>query len=305
MRILVTGGAGFLGRHCARRLLSIGNDVTVVDNFRKGKPVALDSSLKIHEGDCGDMAFIRSILKNNAIDCVIHLADYNQINESNQLPLKYYSNNFVAMMFLLQAVMSENVKKFIFASSAQVYGNVSEHLITEATIPNPINPYGETKLFCEKMLHAVAGQNHINYAVFRHFDIVGPNCPWDLDSIKNGRAFELFGTDYPTADGTNERDYIHVDDAVEPYGLVLPLLSTHGFAGTYNISTGRSTSMKDVVAILGKAIGREIKVLENAKNVFEPERLVAEPRKAQMELGWHLEHNDIDEIIRSVLGAEK
>ncbi|MDR0351513.1 MAG: NAD-dependent epimerase/dehydratase family protein [Puniceicoccales bacterium] len=305
MRILVTGGVGFFGRHCVKKLLSIGNDVVVVDKFVNGVSPMANANLKIQEGDCGNMAFIRSILKNNAIDCVVHLADCNWVKESNQLPLKYYSNNLVSTMFLLQAVMDENVKKFIFASSAQVYGNVSEHLITEQTLPNPINVYGETKLFCERMLCAVARQSHISYAVFRHFDIVGPRCPWDWNFIKNGQKFELFGTDYPTVDGTKERDYVHVDDAVEPYGLVLPLLSSHGFANTYNISTGRSTSMKDVLAILGRITGRGMEVLEGPKDVFEPARLVAEPRKAQSELGWHLKHNDINAIIRSALEAEK
>jgi UDP-glucose 4-epimerase len=302
---LVTSGAGFLARHCIKKLISIGNDVVAIDNFSNGKRALSVADVKFQEGDCGNMAFIRSILKNDRIDCVIHMADYNDIAESNHRPLKYYTNNLVCTMFLLQAVVDENIKKFILASSAHVYGNVDDYLINEDTIPNPISVYGETKLFCEKMLHSVARQSHINYAIFRHFDIVGPNSPRGIDSIKNGQDFKLFGTDYSTADGTMERDYIHVDDAIEAYALVLPLLSTREFASTYNLSTGRSTSMKDVLAILGKSIGREIKVLENVKNIFEPARLVSEPRKAQAELGWHLKYNNIDTIIRSALEAEK
>lgn len=302
---MVTGGAGFLGRCCAKRLSSVGNQVVVVDNFSNCNRGFIDANVRVYEGDCGNIAFIRSILKNDGIDCVIHLADYNDVSESNQLPLKYYMNNLVCTMFLLQAVVNENVKKFIFASSAQVYGNASDHLITEDTAAEPISVYGETKLFCEKMLRAIAQQNNINYAIFRHFDVAGSYCTRDLAPVKNGQDFKIFGTDYNTVDGTKERDYIHVDDAVEPYALVLPLLSTYRFASIYNLSTGRSTSMKDLVDITTRAVGFEVKVLENAKNVLEPARLVSEPRKAQKELGWHLNHNNIDAIVRSVFEAGK
>jgi UDP-glucose 4-epimerase len=284
-------------------LSSIGNDVVVIDNFVNSKPGLLAPGIKLYQGDCGNMALIKSILKDDAIDCVVHLADYNDVNESNRLPLKYYTNNSMGMMFLLQAVVDENVKKFIFASSAQVYGQVSEYAIGEETVTNPINVYGETKLFCECVLRSVARQAGINYAIFRHFDVAGSPTTSDIFSSKND--IEIFGTDYNTVDGTRERDYLHVEDAVEPYALVLPLLSTSEFYETYNISTGRSTSMRDMVNIVSKVTGHEVHGLVRDKNIFEPARLVSEPRKAQAELGWHLKHTDLEEIIRSGLGVGK
>jgi UDP-glucose 4-epimerase len=313
MNVLVVGGAGYIGSHCCRQLLAAGHQPIVLDNLVYGHRAAVAPGITLHEADLGDEAAVGRILREDKIEAVMHFAAYCYVGESVTDPLKYYLNNLAATLHLLQAMRNEGVKKFVFSSTCATYGVPTTLPIVETMPQAPINPYGQTKLDVENALKAVAHAHGLSFAAFRYFNAAGAAedgsigedhdpethlIPLAIDAAVGRRPdLKLFGTDYPTPDGTCLRDYVHIDDLSRAHIAVFDRLATPGTALFYNLGTGRPTSNREVIRAVEKATGRKIKVSEGPRRPGDPPSLYADSRKAQQELGWKIKFPDIDSIV--------
>lgn len=313
MNVLVVGGAGYIGSHCCRQLLAAGHQPVVLDNLVYGHRAAVAPGITLHEADLGDEAAVGRILREDRIEAVMHFAAYCYVGESVTDPLKYYLNNLAATLHLLQAMKNEGVKKFVFSSTCATYGVPATLPIVETMPQAPINPYGQTKLDVENALKAVAHAHGLSFAAFRYFNAAGAAedgsigedhdpethlIPLAIDAAVGRRPdLKLFGTDYPTPDGTCLRDYVHIDDLSRAHIAVFDRLATPGTALFYNLGTGRPTSNREVIRAVEKATGRKIQVSEGPRRPGDPPSLYADSRKAQRELGWKIKFPDIDSIV--------
>ena len=313
MNVLVVGGAGYIGSHCVRQLIAAGHHPVVLDNLVYGHRAAVAPGVTLHELNLGDEAGVERVLRTERIELVMHFAAYCYVGESVTDPLKYYFNNEVATLQLLRAMLAAGVKKFVFSSTCATYGAPATLPITETMPQAPINPYGQTKLDVENALKAVAAAHGLSFAAFRYFNAAGASedgvigedhspethlIPLAFDAATGRRAqLEIFGTDYPTPDGTCLRDYVHVDDLSRAHIAVFPKLSTPGTALFYNLGTGRPTSNREVVRAVEKVTGRKIKLVESPRRPGDPPALYADSSKAQRELGWKVKFPDIDAIV--------
>ena len=313
MNVLVVGGAGYIGSHCVRQLIAAGHHPVVLDNLVYGHRAAVAPGVALHELNLGDEAGVERVLRTERIELVMHFAAYCYVGESVTDPLKYYFNNEVATLQLLRAMLAAGVKKFVFSSTCATYGAPATLPITETMPQAPINPYGQTKLDVENALKAVAAAHGLSFAAFRYFNAAGASedgvigedhspethlIPLAFDAATGRRAqLEIFGTDYPTPDGTCLRDYVHVDDLSRAHIAAFPKLSTPGAALFYNLGTGRPTSNREVVRAVEKVTGRKIRLVESPRRPGDPPALYADSSKAQRELGWKVKFPDIDAII--------
>ena len=313
MNILVVGGAGYIGSHCVRQLLAAGHRPVILDNFVYGHRAAVPAGVSLHEGNLGDAPFVRRVLEKERIDAVMHFAAYCYVGESVTDPMKYYFNNVVATLHLLQAMRDAGVRRFIFSSTCATFGVPATLPIHENLPQAPINPYGQTKLDIEQVLKALAVAHGLSFAVFRYFNAAGAAedgsigedhapethlIPLAID-VATGRRphLQLFGTDYPTPDGTCLRDYVHVDDLSRAHIAACTRLDAPGTQLFYNLGTGRPTSNREVIAAVEEITGRPVRVVESPRRAGDPPALFADSAKARRELGWNVKFPDIRSIV--------
>jgi UDP-glucose 4-epimerase len=313
MNVLVVGGAGYIGSHCVRQLAAAGHRPVVLDNLVYGHRGAVGPSVPFHQADLGDEAAVGRILRAERIDLVMHFAAYCYVGESVTDPIKYYLNNSAATLHLLNAMLGSGVRKFVFSSTCATFGVPASLPITEDLPQAPINPYGQTKLDVENALKALAPATGLSFAAFRYFNAAGASedgsigedhspethlIPLAIDAAVGRRPnLQLFGTDYPTPDGTCLRDYVHVDDLSRAHIAVFEKLGSPGAALFYNLGTGRPTSNREVIRAVERATGRTISVVESPRRPGDPPALYADSTKAQRELGWKVRFPDIDSIV--------
>lgn len=311
MAVLVTGGAGYIGSHTVVELLEYNKEVVIVDNFSNSSPVVLDrlkeitnKDFKFYEVDTTDEKSLEIVFKENNINSVIHFAAYKAVGESVAKPLKYYTNNLVNTLTVLNLMKKYGVKKFVFSSSATVYGDPHTCPITEDFPLSTTNPYGATKLMIEDMLRDIAkADSTFNIAILRYFNPVGahesgligedPNdIPNNLmpyvSQVEVGKLEQLsvFGDDYDTHDGTGVRDYIHVVDLAQGHLKALDKLDSLPGLVTYNLGTGKGYSVLDMVKAFEKASGNEVKYRITSRRPGDVAKCYADTTKANKELAW-------------------
>jgi UDP-glucose 4-epimerase len=311
MNVLVCGGAGYIGSNMTAMLHAAGHEPFVFDNLNRGHKAAVKSTAII-QGDLNDFNLLVETLKKNKIEAVMHFAAFIEVGESVQKPLQYYKNNFCATQNLLSAMEAADVKKFIFSSSAAVYGIPKKTPITEDAPTEPINPYGWTKLMVEKMCHGQNIAGKLAFAALRYFNACGAgnNATLGEDhhpeshlipliikaAMGSGSAVKIYGTDYPTPDGTCIRDYIHIDDLCRAHLLALNKLQDNNEL-IYNLGSQKGYSVRQVIQAVKKVSGRDFKVIETDRRPGDPPVLLADASKAAQQLGWTPEKDNIEQMI--------
>lgn len=315
MKVLVTGGAGYIGSHTVVELLQEGKDVIIVDNFSNSNPIVLDrirqitnKDFKFYKIDITDEKALEIVFKENQIDSVIHFAAYKAVGESVEKPLEYYTNNLVNTLTVLNLMKKYNVKNFVFSSSATVYGDPHTCPITEDFPLSTTNPYGATKLMIEDMLRDIAkADKRFNIAILRYFNPVGAHISGligeDPNEIPNNlmpyisqvavgklERLNIFGNDYDTHDGTGVRDYIHVVDLAKGHVKALEKLNTNCGLVTYNLGTSNGYSVLDMVKAFSEASGKEVPYKIVDRRPGDIGMCYADPTKANAELGWKAEY---------------
>jgi UDP-glucose 4-epimerase len=312
MRIMVTGGAGYVGSICSVELLAQGHEVFVVDDLSTGHREAVPEEATFYGVNVGDKGSVLRIARDQRIDAVFHFAAKALIPESVTNPAAFFQVNVSASLAMLDALREAGVKKFVFSSTAAVYGNPASAPINEDDPKLPVNSYGDTKLCFERVLAWYASAYGMSAIAFRYFNASGAVAqvgedhrpethiiPLLFEAASGEReCFTIFGDDYPTPDGTCLRDYVHVLDIARAHILALRALQRPGFAA-YNIGTGESHSVRHVWKAAEKVIGRSIPVRIGARRLGDPAILCANPRKLKTELGWLPEHSDLSHIIES------
>ena len=315
MRILVLGGAGYIGSHTALELVRAGEDVIVADNLVTGHREAIPAGAKFYQGDLHDFAFLDNLFQQEQIDAVIHFAAYSLVGESVTNPLKYYDNNLCGTRVLLEAMVKNHVDKIVFSSTAATYGEPEHIPILETDRTLPTNPYGETKLAMEKMFHWTANAHGLRYVSLRYFNACGADASGTIGEahnpeshlsplilqVPNGKreAISIYGTDYDTPDGTCIRDYIHVTDLAQAHILAVQYLQNGGESSIFNLGNGVGYSVREVIETARKVTGHPIPAVETPRRVGDPARLVASSEKAKAVLGWKPVHDSLEEIIAS------
>lgn len=316
MTVLVLGGAGYIGSHTVFELIGRGHDVVIVDNLEKGHIEAVHPKARFYEGDIRNRAFMDSLFeKEDIIDAVIHFAADSLVGESMVEPLKYYNNNMYGTMVLLECMIEHDVKKIVFSSTAATYGEPENIPILEHDKTCPTNPYGETKLAMEKMMHWTDKAHGLKYAALRYFNACGAHkggqigeahmpethlIPLVLQVPLGQREFiNIFGDDYDTKDGTCVRDYIHVTDLAKAHILAVEYLLNGGESDTFNLGSQVGYTVREVIETARRATGLEIKEKIVPRRPGDPARLIASSEKAKKILGWNPEHADLEEIIAS------
>ncbi len=310
MNVLVTGGAGYIGGTVARLLLSQGDSVTILDNLCHAKQTSLPAGVRFVRADIADRAAVEETLKSNSIEAVLHFAALIEAGESMQQPERYFRNNTAGTLSLLEAMLAAGVKKFVFSSTAAVYGEPESTPIREDAVLHPTNPYGESKLLVEQILPWLERIHGLRSASLRYFNVAGATAdygeshepeshliPLILDVALGRRAsIRIYGTDYPTPDGTCIRDYIHVHDLAEAHRLALTALDQQRRV-IYNLGNGQGFSVRQVIDAARRATGRNIAVEEVARRPGDPAVLVASSEKIQRELGWKPQFASLDQIL--------
>jgi UDP-glucose 4-epimerase len=319
MKLLVTGGAGYVGSHSVRTLLDEGHDVVVLDNLSTGHKWALQDCELISVDLRDETNLLRSI-KNRGFDGVLHFAAKSLVGESKNQPALYYQNNVGGTTNLVRAMQAADIQRLVFSSTAAIFGNPVSDLIDEKHPKTPINVYGQTKLVVEHLLQAVAESSDFSATCLRYFNAAGANNAANLGEwhepethlIPNalraaagtGNALTLFGDDYPTTDGTCVRDYIHVDDLASAHVAAIEKMSAGGNFNVYNLGNGNGYSVKEVIAACEKAVGTEIPFTIGPRREGDPATLVASAQKARDELEWNPQFGAIDEIAQSAWNWE-
>ena len=311
-RVLVTGGAGYVGSVCCSRLLERGHQVTVVDDLSTGHAEAVPPAADFHQLDIGDRIELARVLGRDRFDAVFHFAAKALIPDSVSNPGMFFDANVASGIALLESVRAARIQRFVFSSSAAVYGNPTTTPIDEDHPKNPVNSYGETKLALERALYWYAGAYGWTVVAFRYFNACGATptlgeahhpethiLPLLLQTAAGDRPFfEVYGYDYPTADGTCVRDYVHVLDIAEAHILALQLPARPSFCA-YNIGTGTSYSVRQICQLVEQEIGRKLSLREAPRRAGDPAVLCASPKKLMKDLGWFPRSSDLPTIIRS------
>ena len=321
MKILVTGGAGYIGSHMVKALgENRGHDIIVYDNLSTGnKDSLLYGRLVI--GDLADMQTLDKLFCTEKFDAVMHFAAHIAVEESVREPLKYYRNNFANALNLIEVCAKYNVKTFIFSSTAAVYGIPEKVPVTEDFILQPINPYGSSKMMVELALRDVGLSSDLRYVALRYFNVAGADPLSRIGqrykeathlitlSLRTAlglrEALNIFGTDYDTPDGTCIRDYIHVDDLVDAHLLALDYLSEGNKSRVFNCGYGHGYSVREVVEKVKLVTGVDFRINEAARRAGDPPALIADCFRIRDELGWKPAHDDLEYIIRTAWEWEK
>ena len=312
MKVFVSGGVGYIGSVVVARLLQAGHEVVVYDNLSKGKRGALSRGAKLVIGDIADASALDAALTGGGFDAVMHFAASIEAGESMQVPEKYFGNNTAGTLVLLQAVLRHKIQRFVFSSTAALYGEPKRTPIQEDDELNPTNAYGESKLLVERMLTWFNRIHGLRYASLRYFNAAGATAelgevhepethliPLILQVAQGKRAhISIFGTDYPTSDGTCIRDYIHVLDLADAHLLALEALGENSRL-IYNLGNGRGFSVRQVIEAARSVTGLPIPAVESPRRPGDPAILVASSEKIIRELGWKPRHSELETIIRS------
>lgn len=315
MAILVTGGAGYIGSHSVLTLQKAGYEVIVLDNLVYGHQDLVEQVLKVKliVGSTCDRALLQEIFADHQIDAVMHFAAYAYVGESVTQPAKYYQNNVVGTLTLLEAMLEANINKFVFSSTCATYGVPDAVPITEDQSQHPINPYGATKLMVERILQDFNQAYDFRSVCLRYFNAAGADPEGNLGEDHNPethliplvlqtalghrQSVSIFGTDYDTPDGSCIRDYIHVLDIAQAHILALEYLINNGATDVFNLGNGSGFSVKEVIETARKITGKEIKAELSDRRPGDPPSLVGSGAKAQKILGWQPAYSNLDDII--------
>ena len=321
MKILVTGGAGYIGSHMTRMLTSKGIDVVVLDSMEFGHKEALPSSVELVIGNVGDRETVEKIFAAHAIDGVLHFAGYISVEESVKDPIKYMKNNVIAPVTLLEVMRDANVKHIIFSSTAAVYGNPQTPLIKEDHPKDPLSPYGLSKWAFEEMLHVYERSSGIKSIALRYFNACGASLDGlhgevhvpethliplaCMTALGRREKFMLYGTDYATPDGSGLRDYVGLEDLCAAHIVALEALKNGHASSTYNVGTGIGVSVKQVVEEIRSAHGADFSVEVTGRRSGDSPILVSDPGKLKQEFAWAPQFSDIKTIVSSALAWHK
>lgn len=314
MKILVTGGAGYIGSFMIKHLLERGDEVIVVDNLERGHKDAIDSRAKLLQGDLLDRSFVSNVFANDKFDGVIHFAGYISMGESVENPFIYFQNNIFSSLNIMEEMVKTKTDNFIFSSTAGVYGNPTVLPIPEDHPKNPENPYGESKLIVEKLMDWYQKTHGLNSVALRYFNASGAALdgslgeqhnpethiiPNVIKAILENKSFKLFGTDYKTKDGTCIRDYIHVLDLANAHTLALEKLTKDKGMFKYNVGTGSGYSNKEIIDTVKKVSGKDFQIEESSRRPGDADELIADVSKIKSELNFIPQYSDLETIIHS------
>lgn len=321
MVILVTGGAGYIGSHMVHALVDRGDDVVVLDNLSTGHKKAIPEAVPLVVGDTGDAALVSDLIVRHGVDAVVHFAASIVVPESIANPLAYYKNNTANSRTLIDVAIKSGVRYFIFSSTAAIYGNPDTVPVPETATPHPMSPYGTSKLMTEWMLSDAAAAHELRYAVLRYFNVAGGD-----PQLRTGQStkaathlikvavqtalgqrthMEVYGSDYPTPDGTCIRDYVHVSDLVQAHVSALAYLRQGGDSVTLNCGYGRGYSVLDVVNAVKRVSGTEFPVLMKERRPGDPAAIVARVDRVRELLAWNPSFDSLDVIVEHALAWER
>lgn len=313
-KILVTGGAGYIGSFMTRRLLDEGYKVVVADSLERGIKTAIDEKAEFMHGDLRDESFLSKVFNGHQFEGIIHFAGYISMGESMEKPGIYFDNNIISSVLLLDKAVEYRVGSFIFSSTAGVYGNPKKIPIPEDHPQRPTNPYGESKKMVETILTWYNKVHNVNFISLRYFNAAGASLdgsmgeqhdpethliPNAINAVLTNREFVLFGDDYDTKDGTCVRDYIHVIDLVEAHILSLRKLQRDKGGFFYNVGTGKGQTNKEILLMVKKVSGVDFPIVIGKRRAGDAETLIADPTKIQKELGFNPQYSDLETIIKT------
>jgi UDP-glucose 4-epimerase len=321
MSVLVTGGAGYIGSHMVLELLDAGEEVVVIDNLSTGYRWAVAPGAKLIVADIADTDLVKAAIRDHGITAIIHFAGSIVVPKSVADPLGYYLNNTVKSRGLIAAAVESGVKNFIFSSTAAVYGNPKENPVSETAELTPMSPYGSSKLMTEIMLADTARAHDFRFVALRYFNVAGAD-PKGRSGQSTPRAthlikvacetavgkrsqMEVFGTDYPTADGTCIRDYIQVSDLAAAHLVALKYLRSGGASDIFNCGYSKGYSVHEVIAAVKRASGSDFNVVLSPRRAGDPAAIVAGSAKIRETLGWWPQHDNLDEIVAQALNWER
>lgn len=315
MAILVLGGAGYIGSHTVIELIDSGSDVVIIDNLETGHIEAVHPKARFYKGDIRDRAFLDSVFDKEEIEAVIHFAANSLVGESMVNPLKYYDNNLCGTKVLLESMLSHDIKKIVFSSTAATYGEPERIPILETDKTEPTNTYGETKLSMEKMFKWTDKAHGLKYVSLRYFNACGAHESGKIGEAHNPEthliplilqvplgkreAINVFGSDYDTKDGTCVRDYIHVTDLAQAHILAVKYLMEGNESNIFNLGNGIGFTVNEVIEAAKEVVGKEIKVVMADRRAGDPAKLIASSDKAKAVLGWKPEHAELKHIIET------
>jgi len=321
MTVLVTGGAGYIGSHTVHELVDAGEKVVVLDNLSTGFASALPRPMLPIVGETGDEALVASLIQTHEVDAIIHFAASIVVPDSVRDPLGYYKNNTANSRSLIETAVKNGVKHFIFSSTAAVYGNPAQVPVTEDTPPSPVSPYGWSKLMTEQMLRDTGAAHGLGHVILRYFNVAGgdpqqrtgQSTPDATHLIKvavqaalgQRERLDVFGTDYPTPDGTCVRDYIHVSDLARAHLAALLHLRGGGDSTTLNCAYGHGYSVLEVIEAVKRAAGRDFPVRMVPRRAGDPMSIVATGQRIREVLGWKPQYDDLDTIVAHALAWER
>ncbi|HEV2652757.1 MAG TPA: UDP-glucose 4-epimerase GalE [Rhizomicrobium sp.] len=321
MTVLVTGGAGYIGSHTVHALLDRGDKVVVLDNLSTGVRAQVGAAAAFVEGNVSDRNLVQTVIADHAVTAIIHFAGSIVVPESVAQPLAYYRNNVIASQALIETAIEAGVKQFIFSSTATVFADDARQPLSEDERKAPRSPYARSKLMTEWMLQDASAAHDFRHVVLRYFNVAGADArgrsgqsgPNATHLIKRaarvalGRIphLDIFGTDYPTPDGTGVRDYIHVSDLAAAHLLALDALAAGAESTSYNCGYGRGLSVREVIRAVEGVTGKTLPAVEGPRRPGDPPMLVADPARIKRELGWTPVHDDIAGIVRSALEWER
>lgn len=314
MNVLVTGGAGYIGSHTAKFVAQSGWNPIVLDNLRRGHREAVQWGPLI-EADIADRAALDKVFEQYSIQAVLHFAAFAYVGESMQAPEMYFRNNTAGTLNLLEAMRANGVQTIVFSSTCATYGDPIAIPISEDHPQQPVNPYGESKLMVERLLYWYGIAYGLRWVALRYFNAAGADPEGLLGEDHNpephlipraisaalgsGDVLEIYGTDYPTPDGTAVRDYLHVADLAEAHLTALAYLDKGGESTAFNLGTGQGHSVREVAAMVERVSGRKVPARETGRRTGDPPSLVADARKSQERMGWRPHHSSLEEIVQT------